>query len=85
MLFMHETANVMQEMPTLEANNSADCSRRVKVHLDDVVPTHVYNSDVFIDCAHWQSKNEKAARTELLAFKTSKQGKIVMIGSPKPF
>ena len=30
-------------------------------------PTHVYNSDVFIDHAHWRSKNEKAARTELLA------------------
>ena len=36
-IFMHGTANVVQEMPTPEANNSADCSRQVKVCLDDVV------------------------------------------------
>ena len=60
----------MQQAPNPEANISAGCSRQVEVCLDDVYPTHVYNGDVFIDHAHWLSKNEKAARTEFLALNT---------------
>ena len=80
----------MQEAPNPEANS---CSRRVEVRLDDVYPMHVYNSDVFIDHAHWLSKNKKAARNRVLSiecvepftFKASKRAKIVTIGSPKAF
>ena len=66
------TANILQEAPNPEANITAGCSRRLKVHLDDVVTICIilYNSDVFIDHAHWRSKNEKVMKTELLAFNT---------------
>jgi hypothetical protein len=47
-----------------EGNISASCSKRVEVCLDDVA---LYNNDPFIDHTHWQSENEKVAKTELLA------------------
>ena len=84
----------MQETPNPEANVSAECSRRVGVRLDDVHPTHVYNSDVIIDHAHTgdlrtRRQREQTVvsieRLERFASKASKRGKIVTIGSPKAF